>query len=366
MADTDNRPMHDEFARWYGAVSLGDDQTRLQSRWEGVCAVVESADRSTVEVLLRLAHQSRQQPEADVVEAIRRAFKAADQTFEMSGNNPELRILASICLAVLMETDEDVGAVAALTATTAEFGGARRPGISMDLGAIGETALIRLGDANRKRPSLDGSIEVPRRFGFADASTKVDEQTWESVSEAFKLAANKTRAAIKQLAETQASAIRAIEYFLRVQDEELQMLWWLTSQRSWKLDRSFEDIPADARPLVLASELAEHTQFLPGPPSVKGILSRAGLKEQGKVRIADSVNAADPAWLQRLVDNMELSFVSTPLHAAIKRQLETGAGEAWVAGWAASTGVNYDYALSGLALGNLFYRERLLLRSGDS
>ena len=71
------------------------------------------------------------------------------------------------------------------------------------------------------------------------------------------------------------------------------MLWWLTSQRSSDYNCSFAEIPSDAQPLVLASELASNTEFLPGPPSVKGILSHAGLKDQEDVRIADAVNAAD-------------------------------------------------------------------------
>ena len=362
MADIDVPPMHDEFARWYAAVSLDNDQDRRQARWEGVSAIVGHADRNTVEALLRLAHQSRQLPAADVVEAIRKAFKATDEAFEMSRNDRELQILAGACLAVLVETDEDVGAVAALTATTAGFAGARHPNLPMDLAALGETAIVRLGDANRKRPSLEAHLKVPLNFDFENAATKVsEEETFESVADAFQLAANKTRAAMTQLAKTQASAIRAIDHFLRVQDEELQMLWWLTSQRSWDFDCSFDAIPAEARPLVLANELAHHTEFLPGPPSVKGILSRTGLKEHENVRIADAVNAADSAWLQGLVGDVDQSLVSTPLHAAIKRQLETGAGESWVAGWAASTEVNHNYSLSGLALGNLFYRERLLL-----
>ena len=362
MADLDTPPMYEEFARWYGAVSLGDDQQRRQARWEGVSAIVRDADRNTVEGLLRLAHQSRHVPAADVVEAVRHAFKATDDTFEMSGNDRELQILAGACLAALMETKEDVGAVAALTATTAGFGGARHPDLSMDLAALGETAIVRLGDANRKRPSLEAYLKVPPEFDFDSAATKVsEEQSIDSVAEAFTLVANETRVVINQLGETQASAIREIDYFLRVQDEELQMLWWLTNQRSWEFDCSFDAIPADARPLVLACELAHHTQCLPGPPSVKGILSRGGLREHENVRIADAVNAADSAWLQRLIGDVDPSFVSTPLHAAIKRQLETGAGEAWVAGWAASTGVNDNYALSGLALGNFFYRERLIL-----
>lgn len=363
MADVDAPPMHEDFVRWYGTVSLDDDQRRQRARWKGVSSVVRSADTNTVEGLLRLAHRSRQAPTADVVGKIRHAFKSADGGFEMSGNARELQILAGVCLAVLMETDKDFGARAALLATTAGLGGARQPHLPMDLAGLGETAIVRWGEANRKRPTLTThSLSEPPRFDFKTAGAKVmDEQSWEVFPEAFGLAANTMRGAMKRLAQGWASTILAVDNFLRVQDEELQMLWWLTGQRSFGYDRAFDAIPADARPLVLASELADMTKFLPGPPSIKGILSRAGLKERKKVRIPVAVNAVDSDWLQALLGAADPSLVSTPLHAAIKRQLETGPGEAWVPGWAKSTGVNDDHALSGLALGNLFYRERLLL-----
>lgn len=367
MANTGALPMHEDFARWYGAVSLGDDHARRESRWEGVSSIVRDANRSTVEGLLRLAHPSRHLPEADVVEAIRGAFRATDSSFEMSGNDRELQILAGVCLAALMDREEDVGAVAALSATTTGFGGARRPDIPMDLGALGETAIVRLGNAKRKRPSLAAYSTAPRRIGLTNVSTEVSaQQTWESVDEAVKIIIAKTRDAMKQIAQTHADAVRAIDCVLRMQDEELQMLWWLTGQRSWDLDCPFDAIAADALPLVLATELADNTEVLPGPPSVKGILSRAGLTDGENVRIAGAVNAADSDWLRTLVTESDPSFVSTPLHAAIKRQQETGPGEEWVAGWAASAGVNANYALSGLALGNLFYRERVLLGSTGS
>ena len=361
MADIDAAPMHEEFARWYGAVSLDDDQACRKARWEGVSAIVGEADRNTVECLLRLAHQSRQGPAADVVEAIRRAFKATDDAFEMSGNDRELQILAGACLAVLMETHTNIGAVAALVATTAGIGGARQPDLPMELAALAEEAIVRHGEANLKRPSFEDHLSTPK-LDFKAASSKVKERQHQpAIAEAFQLAANEMSAAIRLIAETRANDVRTVEDFLRAQDEELNMLWWLTNQRSLDYDCAFDEISSEARPLVLASELAGNTEFLPGPPSVKGILSRAGLKDHGDVRISDAVNAADSTWLQGLVDEVDPSFVSTPLHAAIKRQLETGTGDAWIAGWAASTGVNNDYAMSGLALGNLFYRERLLM-----
>ena len=153
--------------------------------------------------------------------------------------------------------------------------------------------------------------------------------------------------------------------FVRVQDEELQMLWWLTGQRSEDLDCAFGAVAADAQSLVFAKELADHTEFLPGPASVKGLLSRAGLKERKKIAISTAINAADSAWVRKFVPEGEPSPVSTPIHFGIKRQLETGQGEAWIAGWAAAVGVKATLAVSPLGLGVLFYRERLLLLFGD-
>ena len=291
MADVDTPPMHEDFARWYGAVSLGGDQPRPQARWEGVSNIVRDADRNTVEGLLRLAHRSPQAPAAAVVKTVRQAFKATDEAFEMSGNDRELQILAGVCLTVLMETNKDVGAVAALSVTTAGLGGARRPDLPMDLPALGETAINRCGEINRRRPSITADLSgEPPQVDFEEAATAlIEEESSESFAAVFKLVADTTFSAIQQFAKTQASAV---DRFLRIQDEELQMLWWLIGQRSSEYDCAFDAIPTDARPLVLASELAHNTQFLPGPPSVMGILSRAGLKEHQDVQIAAAAGEA--------------------------------------------------------------------------
>ena len=98
---------------------------------------------------------------------------------------------------------------------------------------------------------------------------------------------------------------------------------------------------------------------------MKGLLSRAGLKERKKLAVSDAINAADAAWLHTLVDHHDPSPVTMPIHFGIKRQLETGAGEAWIAGWAAAVGVPANLQMPSLTLGNLFYRERLLLLFGD-
>ena len=360
----ESRKMHQDFARWYHAVCIENDAARITARWEGVLNVVKSTDHLMVEALLRLAYGGRARPAIQTLKAIRQAFKDADDAFDMSDNNRELQVLAGATLAVLMESlHEEMGDFAALAATTAALGGARKPDLPMDLAALGETAIAHWGEQNRKRPLLDDFMpnQIPK-IDFDPAATKVREvQNWQGVAEAFALAAEHASQGMQMIARRQAEAITEIDNFIRIQDEELQMLWWLIGQWSETYDCTFQSVPSEAQPFVFASELANCTAFLPGPPSVKSILSRAGLKLRGKLAVTKAVNAPPADWLENLVEGIDLSPLSTPLHVAIKRQLETGAGETWIAGWAASTEINAKYTLSKLKLGELFYRERLLL-----
>lgn len=365
MANKESPAMHPDFPRWYDAIGLGDDQARCQTRWAGVSAVANDADGKDIEALIRLAFKSRQPAGSAQVEKIRQAFKTTDATFDMSGNDRELQVLASACLATLMYQGNS--AKAALGISTAALGGAQKPDLPMDLSVLAEDAIDQIAETNRERPDLLGYVSrVAPKFDFEKATTKVREQPdQEGFAEGFNLAAEATRNAFTIMARQQANAVGAMSKFVRVQDEELQMLWWLIGQRSEDLDCAFGAVPADVQALVFAKELADHTTLLPGPASVKGLLSRAGLKERKKIVISAAINAADSAWLQDFMPEGELSPVLTPIHHGIKRQLETGPGEAWIPGWAAAVDVKANLTVSPLGLGVLFYRERLLLLFGD-
>ena len=280
----------------------------------------------------------------------------------MQGNDRELEVLASACLVALMDAGEDIGAVAALAVTTTALGGARKPNVPMDLCTLAESAIDCIAEANRQRPTLeDYSSLEPLKFDFQKAAAKVrDAQDGGGVAEAFTLAAGDVRTAMRAVAQRQEDVFQTVKQFFSIQDEELQMLWWLTGRRSWDYSCPFDAVLAAAQPLVFAKELADSTEFLPGPPSVEALLSRAGLEESKRLIIPEAINATDPEWLAEVVGEEDPSPVSSPLHFAIKRQLETGAGDAWVSGWAAATDVSAEHPVSPLRLGVLFYRERLL------
>jgi hypothetical protein len=155
------------------------------------------------------------------------------------------------------------------------------------------------------------------------------------------------------------SNIGKIEDYFTIQDEELQMLWWLLGERSIDRNCAFSSLSAVERPLVLAKELAGLTGYLPGPFAIKSILSRAGLRDSDELTIVECVNAGDQEWLKWLVDDQQPSPVTRPIHAAVSRKLETGDNESWISGWAAAAEIDSAQKVSALQLGLLFYRECL-------
>jgi hypothetical protein len=359
MVDSTVREMHPEFARWISVIGFGDEIARRQARWEGVLTVADDFDGETIETLIRLAYQTKQKASVDAIELFRKAFKDIDDTFELHGNDRELQVLAGICLVIIMELESGEGASAALAITTTSFAGARSTDLPMNLCILAENAILKAAEFNRKRPILATTPGVIKA-DFEPAIAKLKETAdVAGMVLALQLASSATTSAITQTAQRQTKTIRALCNFVKIQDEELQMLWWLIGQHSTDYDKAFDALPTELQPLVFAKELSDSTTLTPGPASIKSLLSRAGLKGRKKISISDAINSAEKAWLQALCSE-SISPVTTPLHFAIQRQLETDGGDAWLPNWAAVTNIA-DKELTPIVLGTLFYRERLLL-----
>ena len=152
--------------------------------------------------------------------------------------------------------------------------------------------------------------------------------------------------------------------YVMAADEELQMLWWTVGDRSIDLNVPFGSVPAAAQPLVFAHELADLTVRVPGPPAVDALLARAGLKLRSQLAVSAAIAAVSEDWIGMVLEGVVPSPVTSPIHEALRRRQETGSGEAWLAGWAASTGLPSTSGLTPMAVARQFYRERLLLLFG--
>jgi hypothetical protein len=344
--------MHPDFARWYGEVSM--DGTGRAERWSGIEKLASDPDGTLVEVLVRLAFGTKAPPSgnkeprlAEKLAVFHAAFHNDDEPYDATAAR-EVQVLAASALVHLFGSYP----LAPLAVATAAAAGARKPDLPMNLTGLAETAIRMLGDARRIRPKLSELeaelVEIP------STTSDVIEDLRTSVEKAVQTMAERLNFSMQQMGS-----------YIQVADEELQMLWWLVNGFSQDLGLPFEKVGAAARPLVFGKELADRTAEPPGPVAIGALLSRAGLKSNGKVGIISAIGALDDSWVTDAVRDVDASPVTSPIHFALEKRVETGAGNAWVAGWAAIAGLPEDLGAAPSVLGKLFYRERLLLKSGS-
>lgn len=355
--------IHPEFSRWYRDVAIDENRERLKLRWAGVSTLVRTIEVNDVENALRIVFRAKSTATTDGVARIRQVFKDADDLFDMHGNDRELEVLCGASLAVLIERNDDLAALGALAVTTSALDGLRAAELPMNLPALAEGAIARIAENNRMRPNLQHGFNDLPKVTFATAKEKLQQFNATGLSEAFDTAAAAIDVGFDHIGKRLAAAIGSASRYIAIQDEELEMLWWAFGERSEDLNQLFKNVPPNAQPLIFAKELADATQFRPGPISTKGLLSRAGLKENEKLTIPDAVNACECSWLKSLVQADDVSPLSLPIHFAICRRLETNDDASWIAGWSNTCEIDAKNAFSALTLGNLFYRERLLSMS---
>lgn len=345
--------MKAEFLRWYEAVSLQLDPDVVDSRLLAVKDLAKSVTPDELEALIRAAFRSKQSTAA-MTGAIRTKLASGDGVL----GDEEFGLLAAAVLTYVLRANDNSSALAAAMVSTASFYGLRTLRQPMDISGLATTARTALAQSTRRRPVMRMSA-IP--------SLTVDPEkavATEDSDEALQLLAAACSEAIKALADRQTEFEKLAQRYISIQDEELNMLWWLQGGHSHTLGQSFADIPRDQRPIVLACELAEATFAIPGAASVQSLLTRAGIDYLEPLTIAAAVQSLPTKWLRDVCPvelEARISPVTTPLHEAFKRRLEVD-GDSWIPSWASVCEIDSGAKLSPLQLADLCYCEQLVLR----
>lgn len=353
--------MHADFPKLYSEISTDGAQRAL--RWTAIEALTKSWTCAQVEMLARLVFGTKSPPgghqEDDLAEALaafHQAFSEADPSIEQGARQNQI-LAAGVVLKYL-----SLNSRVALAVTTTACGGARKLALPVDLVTLAENALSRLGASRRVRPDLS-KISIPDpEFAFEPDFAGVvhnSPSTFKAVFDQFTETVGD--ALIDLVGKFNESATLLMEAGKKA-DEELDLLSWVLGQRSLLSNQSFADLPPCEKPLVFARDLASLTKIYPGPNSIPGLLSRAGVKATGKIKIVDAVNAVSDDWTSAALKGRKPSPVTSPVHFALLRRQETGAGEGWYAGWSAIAGIDGGATMSPIALAEQFYRENLWLR----
>ena len=349
--------MQEEFIKWYSSMQLGTATDIQPVRWSQVQAVAKAHSAADLTSLVCLAFKLKQ-PESSK-SAIRTKF-----TNEVSApGDAELAMLAASSLAVAIQSR---GANAAKTAglviaTTAV--GQRVPDLPIPLVAIAEQALSDLAETARQRPQGPSKQPVPvvNVNDVLEANPAFDQQNVHAV---FNSLGQDIQKALQTIVNRQKQFETAVHGYITVQDEELNVLWWLHGGYSELANAPFGELPAAQRPLVLAAELSDLSTVMPGPPSLAALLSRAGIEQNAVTSIEAAVNALPLSLLNELLpesNHPNVSAATTPILEAVRRRLEIDGQDGWTLSWDSVTGLAHKQELPALKFAQSAFLELLLV-----
>ncbi|OBQ58633.1 GTPase-associated system all-helical protein GASH [Mesorhizobium erdmanii] len=357
--------MSPDFARWYADAFMDEGATR-EARWKGVTNIAAKGGFMEAEVLARLAFQTTVPAAGRKSEDLGDTYKTVVTTLiggsslDQVQSARELQILAAAALTRLFQRLPD----AALAVTTTSFSGMRKLDLPMDLVGLAENAIVSFSQRKHERVGGDKLKLTDPVIAFEvapEAITTMDGNQWKAQFDKLHETAT---AAIELVVEEQNRINALLHRRLMLDEEELQMLWWLVGGNSRLLEQPFPKLDPLVRPLALAQELASMTSVSPGPTSIRAMLSRAGVGID-KLALRDAVNAANADWAKSASSSKRISPATTPIHFALEQRSELGSTETWQASWTSLTGLSADVSLPGAKLAELFYREFLFLHVGE-
>jgi hypothetical protein len=202
-------------------------------------------------------------------ERIRAARSLADRD-----DVEELRVLAGAILHETINIGAKSAVAAALGLVTSCFG--RLSSLpTADHVNTAEKFLAQRAEDSRKviSPPQAGSIAMTKeRFDeLVPATTFNPNQTQNAREPLFNALNEQAAKASREITKVSAALWRII----KTQREELNLLWWLQAKFSRDLRKPFGEFSVGEAALVLASETAELTEFIPGPGAITGVLLAA-------------------------------------------------------------------------------------------
>lgn len=324
--------MKDRLTEWLVPVLMSPGEEEVSERMQ---AVTQAATDLTQDQSLDLIKALFTQALPNEVPAPLRTFETRGQ----SAGNPlenkeEMRVLiASIIAAVIDAGDSRLSNVATLACLCAA---STLPAPLPDLKSLARDAMRRrsIDVRNRQAPIVSKSTE-----SFSQALKELED----AVNAPAPADVRKPLEIVHRGLTQVKGNVTRLHNLIKLQQEELDILWWHVGGYSYNLQLRFEEMSPLLRALVSARELAEKTSLVPPPLAYDWVLAQAvGRSVTGDWETERRNVPA--AWLQSLTrESPTLGPEITPVHAALL------------------TGIALPISKS-LDLARQFYLEALLLR----
>lgn len=352
--------MDERFGSWIRDALADVDEEILRRRWSAVEVLVKSLEHSDIMALVSFCAIGRVR-QADTLSKVKREFWNHDNAFNMEANGLELRRLcAAIVMHSLSVSEHKMDF--ALATSCLYFAGLAPEFALPAMATEAEKALQALSKQIRPASPVAGTT---RR---AISPAKVLESFKESV------AGNQWAQAVGKLEDVLGEYAKAVNMLatqvsrqksaLEIEKEEIDVLWWLVSDFSNDLEKSFKKFKKPVVAIVAGKELADHIQHRPGPLGAASILDRVISSGTGKLKEAslnECVLSVPSSWKRQLVEKTDAGALDyCPVLAALSLTVDVDDDESWTKAFAKRFPHSTDEKVPIQALGFQMYREWML------
>jgi hypothetical protein len=358
--------IHPEFADWYRAASVAPPQELLDKRWLGVEEAAQNVTALGAIALLRI-FCVRAKAVLEAPQFLDDAFRKHDPSFSNRDNLEEIRILSGAVLRHLIEDGGKLAVPVALGLICGSYGDRRSKLSTPEHVGAAEKFLDQRAIEDREVeqvPSVKISNPTKERWDELLPAQHFNPNQTPHLRESLIIALGEQASKVSQGVNKFASALWRT---VLIQREEINLLWWLQAKFSREVRKPFSEMSASEASLVLPTELADLTVFIPGSPAVVGLLISAlnvTKKQAGKkASLVDAVNSTPREWRKKRVAQLPKLDDLTPVLLAMSKSLETDGETEWPPVYRTYCEVPLDNAIGPDALAVQAYREYLFVRA---
>jgi|GEM_PF-4220967 len=320
--------MHKYFSDWMRPAGLGTDREALLFRWQTISRLVQKGvELEDAQGLIKYSFGDLNSVEQ--LEWFQNEFKKDDISFSMveENNRTELRCLAGIVLCLLLEDMDEHASDIGTRVLSVEFLKLREVTGCAPVVQLSQEAIQNFASQGRKRPEIEEVTNVSVKKVIDEAIEGITPGDWDTYTNAIKTISTTSTRRFNHLAKTSNESIQNLKSFVDVQDEELEMLWWLINSHSKRLSCSFSSLDIKTLSTVAGIEVADNTTLDTEIPSLEALFNRT-MPGNDKHTI-ESIVKSSFENLEKLisVDDYCDKYL-TPCHYVLKCIKEVGI-EAW-------------------------------------
>ena len=353
--------MHSEFANLYKPVSFGHNIEIIEFRWSAVEKILSEIDFGLMLDLVRLVYGITSCPQ-ESIDIIVNEIKKHDPSFPSYGIDKEVKTIASAILAIIaIEGNVNSGKLC-LPILTSEFSKYRKHDFNIDLLGMAETCVNKNSYAIRKRKDIAKVSPVSYKNSFKDAIGEL-----EGVVDADHITKvlNSFAAIVQKISSSQSLAfseqVSQLNNMLKIQDEELQILWWINSGFSNIFNDDICNIDKQLAPIILGIEASQISENFCEPPSLNSIFGRLNLKKNEMVDVTGCISKAGSELKQLISGNVSYCPLILPVHFGIKMAIDVEGSDAWIPMWKKITKIENPDKTSEVDLAVQIFRERKII-----